>query len=426
MEKGCLIIAYHFYPNGGVGAKRYNLLSYYLSKKLKVLSVLTIKAKYSLEKDKSLIYGGEIYRTGFFPRHLYIGNKIIKIINKILLKAVPIDRYAVWIIPTVLKGIKIIKKDQIKTIIVTGPPFSPFITGYLLSILLKTGLILDYQDPWVIDIDRIESKFTKRYNWFLEKLILKRANKIIFNTPETLDGYKKLDIGFNIDEKSFVIPNPYFHKENVTPLYLEKDFHSYPGLQKYLVGNTRVISVLYLEKDKKVIIYAGNFYGKRRLKYLFEPLQQLFCNGELKKKISIHVFGKIHDEDAELIKKLNLNDVIFEHERIEYTLLTRYLKGADILYLSQGDDHCYSVPYKLIDYMTIEKPILIVTSYDSSTYNFMHNVDCGLVADIDKPDSICEALKKLLIDEKKFSYDGIEKYSLENVAEDYYKIISQA
>ena len=398
MEKKCLIIAYHFYPNGGVGAKRFNLLTSYFSNKFKVLDILTIKEKYFEEKDESLIYGGKIHRTYLFPRYPYKGNELVRKMNKVLTKMLPIDHSSAWILPTFFRGMKIMKSDKINTIIVTGPPFAPFITGYLLSSFFNAELILDYQDPWVLDKDRPEeSNFTKKYNWYLEKTILKRATKIIFNTLEAKDNYSKLNVRFNINEKSFVIPNPYLQKEKVVPLNLEK--------------------------DKKVIIYAGNFYGKRRLKYIFEPLKKLFGNGKLDEKISIHVFGRIHTEDAELIKKYNLSQIIFEHERIEYSLLKRYLKGADVLYLSQGEDHCFSVPYKLTDYLTIGKPILAVTDKGSSTYNFMKDLDCGVVADIDDPESIYNALKNLLINEKKFSFSKSEKYSLQNIAENYYNII---
>jgi len=49
-------------------------------------------------------------------------------------------------------------------------------------------------------------------------------------------------------------------------MYDGKNFHTYPGLEKYLVGNTRVTSVLFLEKDNS--IYAtiadlnGSIYSK--------------------------------------------------------------------------------------------------------------------------------------------------------------------
>ena len=193
-------------------------------------------------------------------------------------------------------------------------------------------------------------------------MLLKSAKYVIFNTQTALDKYVRQRLKFTIDHKSIVIPNPYLCEEKAEPLYLEK--------------------------NKKVIIYAGNFYGKRRLKYIFEPLKKLFNNGELNNKVSIHVFGKIHQEDAGLIRELNLSKIITEHNWTSYSLLSSYMKGADILYLSQGDYHRDCVPYKLTDYLTIRKPILAVTSFDSATYDLMQEVDCGIAVDMDDIDSI--------------------------------------
>ena len=237
-----------------------------------------------------------------------------------------------------------------------------------------------------------------KYTWFLEKLLLKKAKYVIFNTQTALEKYARQKLKFDINHKSIVIANPYFYEEKGEPLYLEK--------------------------NKKVIIYAGNFYGKRRLKYIFEPLKKLLDNGELSNKVSIHVFGKIHKEDANLIRKLNLSEIVTEHKWIDYSLLVRYMKGADILYLSQGDDHRDCVPYKLTDYLTIRKPILAVTSLDSATYDLMQEVNCGIAVDMENTNSIYNALKELLVDERNFTFAGIEKYSLNNIAEYYYKVIT--
>ena len=397
MEKKCLIISYHFFPSNGVGAKRYNLFSKYFSNKFNTVNILTIKEKYLPEKDETLVYGGEIYRTRYFPRYQDNEKIITKIINRIILRVFPIDRYSAWIIPALVKGIKIVRKNKINTIIVTGPPFSPFLTAYLLSFIFKIDLIIDYQDPWVLADDYDVSWFKRRYTWFFEKLLLKNAKYVIFNTQTALNKYFKQKLKFAIENKSFVIPNPYLCEERAEPLYLEK--------------------------NKKVIIYAGNFYGNRRLKYIFKPLKHLFNNGELNNKVSIHVFGKIHEEDADLIKELNLSKIITEHKWTNYSLLASYMKGADILYLAQGDDHRDCVPYKLTDYLTIRKPILAVTSFNSATYDLMQEVDCGIAVDMDDTNSIYNALKELLIDERNFSFAGTEKYSLKNTAEYYYKII---
>ena len=67
--------------------------------------------------------------------------------------------------------------------------------------------------------------------------------------------------------------------------------------------------------------------------------------------------------------------MIINHERIEYHELLRYLKGADVLYIIQGNEHKYSIPYKLIDYLSVKKPILAVTSKFSATYNIIDETE---------------------------------------------------
>ena len=95
------------------------------------------------------------------------------------------------------------------------------------------------------------------------------------------------------------------------------------------------------------------------------------------------------------------------------------------MYLSQGTDHSDCIPYKLIDYLTIGKPILAVTSVNSATYNIMQELNSGIAADMKDPNSIYSALKELLINEKEFSYKGVDKYSLNNFGEEYYKLINR-
>ncbi len=95
-----------------------------------------------------------------FPVYKDHAKKIIhRIINRILVKFFPIDRYSAWIIPSLFKGIKIILKDHIDTIIVTAPPFSQILVGYLLSVIFKIRLIVDYQDPWGVALDGIIYRF---------------------------------------------------------------------------------------------------------------------------------------------------------------------------------------------------------------------------------------------------------------------------
>jgi serine phosphatase RsbU (regulator of sigma subunit) len=44
-------------------------------------------------------------------------------------------------------------------------------------------------------------------------------------------------------------------------MYDGKDFHTYPGLEEYLIGNTRVTSVFYLEKDNNIYATIADLNG---------------------------------------------------------------------------------------------------------------------------------------------------------------------
>ena len=111
-------------------------------------------------------------------------------------------------------------------------------------------------------------------------------------------------------------------------------------------------------------------------------------------------------------------------KELNYNELLQYLKGADVLYIIQGNEHKYSIPYKLIDYLSVKKPILAVTSKYSATYNIINETESGEAADINESDSIYAALRNILVENKKYSFAGREKYSFENVFNEYLQIIN--
>ncbi len=396
VKNNLLLIAYYFAPYRVVGAKRFSYFSNCLEKDNYNIHVITIKDRYIKEKDLSMPRGGKIHKTKvipFYPRERK--NKINKIINKIIARFFPIDQYLGWILPAVIKGLSIIRENNINEIIVTGPPFSSFFIGYFLSLLSGKDLVVDYQDPW-----HLYSKpgLKSKIYWCLEKKIMNRAKAIILNTEKAREGYiKKIE---SIKSKSYVIPNPFIEVGNVEPSFLGE--------------------------KKKVITYTGNFYGKRRLNYIIEPLKKIFSNSLLSSdEISIHVFGEILKEDLEEFEKNNLSHILTEHKKVDFNILLSYLKGSDVLLLSQGDDHKYSVPYKLTDYLSIKRPILAITSKDSATYDVLRVTNCGIAADINDSNSIYNALKIILIDKKEFSFDGIATYSLQFLKDELYKVISK-
>ena len=177
---------------------------------------------------------------------------------------------------------------------------------------------------------------------------------------------------------------------------------------------------LYLEKDKIVILYAGNFYGDRKLNYLFNPIKKLFENGIiLEEDLVIHVFGNVCNEDLVIIKDSGLTNLVISHPKVEYKKILSYMKGADILYLPQGGDVKYSVAFKFFDYLGSKKPILAVTSLDSAIFDIMQVINCGEIADISSCSSIYKALQNLIIKNKEYTLKVSRNYSWER----YYRNI---
>ncbi len=387
-----LLISYYFAPCNIVGAKRFSYLSSFLYKKGITPHILTIKEKYISKKDSSIFSKGVVHRTSLLPHYPFRWKKL----NRVFKIFSFVDQYIGWFFPGLLKGFFLLMKYKIGTVIVTGPPFSSFLIPCALSFFFKFKFIIDYRDPWILYSGSF-SKIRKKINWFIEKKILNKADVIIFNTQKVKSEYNKF--GLNLEKKSFVIPNGYL--------------------------NLPEVEAKLLESDKKVILYAGNFYGSRSISLLSEAIMKL--SSEKIPGIScvaLHIFGSIHAKDSKKLNELNIpSDFIVEHDQVSFNELMQYLKGADVLYVSQGKDHEYSVPYKLIDYLSVKKPILAVTSKNSATQDVVEDMNCGEVAFVDEPESIYNALKNILLKSHKYSFGGIEKYSFNSVFNSYFQLI---
>ena len=398
MSKNILLMSYHFFPSGAVGAKRFIYLSKYLKEFGNKIFTLTVKDKYYEITDESIFPNGNVYRTRMIPRYPIIKTNIInKAWNRVWEKFAPIDAFVGHLILGLIKGSNIIKKNNIDIIIVTGPPFSFFLTAYFLAKLKKKRLIIDYRDPWIFYQDR-KPKFYRVINKFIEKKILYFSNGIVFNTNYSKKAYCKEFSSLHIENKSFVITNAFENRKNLEPVYLEK--------------------------NKKVILYAGNFYGDRNLNYLLKPILRLIKEDIiLKQNIIIHVFGEIKEDDLNFIKQYDLEDLVKKHQFDSYENILKYMKGSNILYLPQGNDVKYSIAYKFYDYLSVKKPILAVVSNNSAISEIMGEIDCGEVADISNDESIYSSLKILLTEEKQYNYKGFENYTWENISKNYNNLI---
>jgi len=400
-RKRVLIIASSFPPSAAVGAKRFAFLSRILQKRYPELHVLTRKEKYMLAKDDSLSAGGFVHRTGMYPAYPIKKNNIFKkIFNRLWEDYLClVEPHSGWILPTVVKGLQIIKDNKIDLIIATCPLCSSMVIGVLLSLMTKAKLILDYRDPWTNHNRTYCKIFGRRINEVFEKTSIRQASALVFCSRIMKDNLMDR-LGKYTKATSYIVTNGFHNKDTIRPLSL---------------GTAR-----------KNMVYSGNFYGERRIKLVARPLFHLLNEGSIMKdSFCFHVFGKLNAEDKEEINKHGLQDIVKERPRVPYEQITRYLKGADILFLPSGSDVSYAIPFKFFDYLSVKRPILAIAPENSAVAEMMNQIDCGRLALINSEESILKNLRTMLHEEKEYTFSHAQQYTWEEIGRKYLEVIDE-
>ena len=405
LKKSILVITYHYAPSASVGGKRFSFLSHISHNKDYYLHILTVKEKYYPENDSSYPFSGFVHRTTMFPKYPIFNNH--RIIRKMVTAwgryFCVLDPYSGWIFPALFKGLKILKSEKIDLIIVSGPPFSAVIPALILKIIGRVKLIIDYRDPWTTHPFNIKQKFGniifKKLNWLTEKIAVKHANALVFNTKRMKDDAHQI-LKSRSRARFFTVYNGISFGDEIEPLVIEK--------------------------NKKVILYAGEFYGERKISLLSKPIINLLQKGKInKEEICINVLGRLKDEDWNVLNQYQIADIVQEQKKVKYHKMLRLLKGAHILLLISGTNVRYAIPYKFYDYLGAKKPILALSAEDSAVSEIMKSVDCGICVNIKNSSQIEDALNKMLNHNKKFTFSGKDKYTWRASADNYRNIINR-
>jgi hypothetical protein len=173
------------------------------------------------------------------------------------------------------------------------------------------------------------------------------------------------------------------------------------------------------------MLYAGNFYGSRRLSSIAGVLAEMLASGEINVgDFRFSIYSQLETEDYELIKRLGLSNIIQVYEPVAYDVIVKKMAQADILFLPSGAEVPYAVPFKFYDYLSVGKPILAIAPVDSSVHRMMSDIDCGEWAEFGNEDSIRVALNVLLKRRDLYTFEGAERFQWKNAAASYWRVIN--
>ena len=352
--KDILVICYSFPPNVGVGGRRWAKFAKCLAKnnyRVHVISNLNKSPKVSewindvndvniLNHPQNVFYP-EVFISNPSTIFQKITYRFWLLFFKLFSKGTFYDRSFFWS-KTIQKNVKeIIVKNNIKNIIVTGPPFRLlYFAAKLKEDLPDINLIADFRDPWTDNTSFLgfDSLSENRMNFEkkMEAFVIRNANYVISANDYLTEIFKKkypqatakfstIINGYDKDE----LPLNVAHKNNES--------------------NSELNFVL-----------AGTLYSD--LEYVVKPFLNYLKNFEttntfFSKKLNFHFYGQIDSKIEKLIRACPLKSIQI-HGFQPLAIVKEKLSNADFCFLFTTPNHASNFNTKFYEYISMKKPIV--------------------------------------------------------------------
>lgn len=257
-------------------------------------------------------------QKGFFKR---LWKAFSKFRNWLLIP----DEYIGFVPFATARAIKFIRKEKPSIIITSTSPHSVQLAGLILKKLFKIPWLVDFRDAWA----RHPYYFypTRFHRWLsakMEKWVIKNADLVLF--------------AYGLQEAKNTYPEL---KEKFKPLanaYSEKDFQK----QKPI------------ELEGFSLLYIGAFYGAHSPEKFFRALKDLiFEQTDIKSEIKVWMIGQFFPEHIEMVKKYNLENIVYIKDFVPHNKVISWLCSAKVLLLFLGSDvkNSIVIPGKVFEYM---------------------------------------------------------------------------
>lgn len=328
-------------------------------------------------------------------------------------------------------GDKIFKNEKIDLVYFSTTVFPVMTLGRVWKKKFKTPFILDIQDPWRNDFYLTQPKHNRPPKYkiahFLDSLLEKW-------TIPYCDGIVAVSASYpaTLNHRySTHIPS-----KVITFAASTRDFDA---VQKLKIENP----VFKKEKNTITLVYTGAVTPGMPL-----PLEAVlnsvkaYVNIPNSKTIKLYFIGTSYanSESSEsrvmpLVKKINLEDVVFEQpERIGYFDTLRVLMDADALLLPGSIEAGYTAS-KIYPYILSQKPVFALTHSQSSVSKILTGCKTGRIITFDSTDYLKSKQSEIdksfieLIDSLPYSpnidWDYFKPYSEESMANKQLEFFNQ-
>lgn len=405
--KKVLVITYYWPPAGGPGVQRWlKFVSYLRDFDIEPIVYIPENPHYPI-RDESLVkelprdlkiykhpikepYGLAGILSSKKTKRMSTGiieTKNQTLIEKLLLYIrgnffIP-DARKNWVLPSIKFLKEVIQKEEITTLITTGPPHSVHLIGHGLQKELKLKWIADFRDPWTsIGYHkklRLNSKSIKKHKE-LEQKVLTSADALIVTSETT-----KVEFSAITQQPIHVITNGY-ESEYEGGANLDSDFS---------------------------IAHIGSLLTGRNPKNLWKVLHDMVRdNHAFRKDLRLEFIGVVSKDVLETMYKYELAPYIKIKGYVSHAEALRKQQRAQMLLLIEIDSEETKgiVPGKLFEYMAARRPILALGPEAWDAGKIIAKTESGSVFTYDSTDALERQILR--------SYTAFKKQKLHIEAKD--------
>ncbi|KAF2518654.1 glycosyltransferase family 4 protein [Flavobacterium salilacus subsp. salilacus] len=302
------------------------------------------------------------------------------------------DARVLWVKPSISYLSDYIQKNNIDTVITTGPPHSLHLIGLGLKKHHNIKWFADFRDPWTTIGYHKELKLSDnaaKKHKELEREVLNIADQVIVTSPTTKKEFQVIT-----KQPITVITNGY-------------------DVEK--VGKQPA-------DEKFTLAHIGSFLSERNPLVLWQSISELVNdNQEFKKAFQLKLIGAVSQEVLSTMTKFGLNRYVNNLGYISHAEALVEQRKSQVLLLVEIDspDTRCIIPGKLFEYMAAERPILAVGPEGADIESIIKTTNTGVFTTYSEKEKIKETLlnyfKHYQEGNLKVNAVGLQYYSRKNL-----------
>jgi glycosyltransferase involved in cell wall biosynthesis len=326
------------------------------------VTVLTLEPRYpnkEMYKDEKFWNENGINEKDVIRIDTFIQNHGTNIFKRLILYFEVMIRFILKIL---------LLKNEYNYIFVTSPPIFVGVAGLIAKWKLRVPFILDIRDLWpesLTGVKLFSNKFILNCAYKIEEILYKQSTRIIINSKSFLDYMTNKGVP---KEKIKFLPNSLTEEE----LNFTSD----------LQNNDDMIDV----------IYTGNLGLAQDIQKLIDLA--ILLKEDPKIRFTIIGYGYHLNKLEEIINERKLSNLKLLSAKSRKETLS-IVSQADIAYVSLVKQEVFKtvLPGKIIDYMSVRKPI--IGDVEGYAKGIIESANCGIVTKDSSLEELVKNIKKL-------------------------------